>query len=163
MEGFVDIIGYEGLYMINKEGDIWSNKLKNCKVPSVSWDGYAHISLSKNNIRKTFKLHRLLGIHFLDNPNNFKQIDHIDRNRLNNNLNNLRWSNQSDNMMNITKQKNNKSGFKNISSQDNGWIIRIKLPNMIYTKYFNKNNYTIDEVVAIRDIQYTLNGIKKFD
>ena len=34
---------------------------------------------------------------------------------------------------------------------------------MIYTKYFNKNNYTIDEVVAIRDIQYTLNGIKKFD
>ena len=56
----------------------------------------------------------MLAIHFLDNPNNKPQVDHIDNNPANNNVNNLRWCTQSENNMNYKMSKSNTSGVKGV-------------------------------------------------
>ena len=49
---------------------------------------------------RPYQLHRILAKHFLPNPDNLPQVDHIDRNPLNNSIENLRWVSASDTMRN---------------------------------------------------------------
>jgi hypothetical protein len=115
MEDFVDLIGYEGLYKINRGGDIWSCKTKKLLKYNLS-DRYYTVRLYKNKIQNSCLLHRLLAIQFIpnDNPINKNKVDHIDRDKLNNSLENLRWVTQSQNCRNkkrkggISLQKNNR-------------------------------------------------------
>jgi len=84
-------------------------KLKNHR------QGYKLIDLSKNRIGKTFTVHRLVGMAFLENPDNKPFIDHIDNNPANNNVKNLRWSTNQGNQCNRGKTKTNTTGFKGVS------------------------------------------------
>lgn len=90
MDIFEDIIGYEGLYQINRHGEIKSKQriLKNNKQKN----GYIRINLSNSGKTKKHYIHRLIGLQFIPNPENKPTIDHIDRNRQNNSLDNLRWA-----------------------------------------------------------------------
>jgi predicted transcriptional regulator len=54
---------------------------------------------------KRYYLHHLLAVQFLDNPNNYTQVDHIDRDKSNNNINNLRWCSPMQNMNNKVADK----------------------------------------------------------
>lgn len=68
--------------------------------------GYEVIELNHNGVSKRFPVHVLVAKAFLPNPNNYPEIDHIDTNRENNNISNLRWCTHSMNMNNpITKEK----------------------------------------------------------
>ena len=60
--------------------------------------------------RKSAKIHRLVAEAFIPNPENKECVDHIDKVRNNNNVNNLRWATKSENCMNKKIQSNNKSG-----------------------------------------------------
>ena len=99
---FEDIKGYEGLYKINRKGDILGVKYNKILKPNVSKIGYIQVGLSRNNQRKQYLLHRLLSIQYLDNPENKRCVDHIDRNKQNNCLGNLRWATDSENSSNIS-------------------------------------------------------------
>lgn len=61
---------------------------------------YYYVNLSKNGKVKKYNIHRLLAQAFIPNPNNLPLVDHIDRNKINNNLDNLRWCSHSDNQRN---------------------------------------------------------------
>jgi hypothetical protein len=120
MNEFIDIIGYEGLYKINRNGDILKCKNNTLLKHNLSGDKrYYNVRLHLNKKQKSFLLHRLLALHFIpnDDPENKIHIDHIDRNKHNNNLNNLRWVTCSENCRNkkrnggISLQTNN-SGYK---------------------------------------------------
>ena len=54
---------------------------------------------------KVYYKHRLIATQFIPNPNNHKYVDHINHNRLNNNLNNLRWVSHLQNMNNKKNQQ----------------------------------------------------------
>lgn len=103
MEIFKDIQGYPN-YQISNQGRIWNIKTQRYIKPSIKNNGYYGVNLvAVNGKRKKEYLHRLIALAFIDNPNNLPQVDHIDRNRENNAVDNLRWVSASTNQRN-TKQ-----------------------------------------------------------
>jgi hypothetical protein len=104
MNLFEDIKGFEGLYQINRNGDIWSYHYKKIMKNLVNESGYYYIRLTDENKKKTkCSIHRLLAIQYIPNPENKPVVDHIDRNRINNSLENLRWVTIKENGNNIKK------------------------------------------------------------
>ena len=91
-----DISGYEGLYQVSNLGDVRSlNYRRNGELKllkqATNKQGYKQISLYKNGKIKTYKVHRLVAIAFIPNPNNLPVVNHKDENPSNNNVNNLEW------------------------------------------------------------------------
>lgn len=99
-----DIIGYEGLYQINTNGVVKSLERFNkdsgrCgrfykeRILKICTDkyGYLQVVLYKNGKSKTFKIHKLVANQFIPNPLKLTSINHIDENKLNNNVCNLEW------------------------------------------------------------------------
>lgn len=170
--GLEDIKNYEGLYKINRMGQIWSCYYNRFLKPDIC-SGYYRVVLTKEGIPNKELIHRLLGFQYLKNPNNLPIIDHIDMNSKNNNLENLRWITEGGNQKNQTKQKDNTSGYKNITNVSpsiiNGivyeyWRIQMEDNNVIiYYKNFNKKKYTLEEVVAFRNDIYKQLGLKQYD
>jgi hypothetical protein len=96
------VVGYEGLYEVSNLGQVRSikNGRERNMIP-LRIGKYLGVKLSKNSITKGFYIHRLVLLNFVGEPNNkFYQCDHIDRNKLNNNLSNLRWVDRSTNLLN---------------------------------------------------------------
>jgi hypothetical protein len=98
MEEFVEIKDFEE-YKINKEGEIMG-KFGRILKPCDDKGGYLYVILMKDGKRYTKKIHRLVGEQFIPNPNNLPVIDHIDGNRQNNSLENLRWADRMTNSNN---------------------------------------------------------------
>ena len=97
-----DVVGFEGLYAVDDSGNIYSYKWGKCKMlkPAVNSRGYYLVFLSKNGNEKCFKVHRIVAQAFLSDYKEYLQVDHIDRNRLNNNISNLRMATHQENMFN---------------------------------------------------------------
>ncbi len=128
---------YEGYYLINKEGEIYGIKRKKMKVPSKDKDGYLTLCLSKDKVKKTARLHILLALQYIPNPEGKPVIDHMDRNKQNNSLDNLRWATYSENAQNKTlkgiiqeQTRTNKNGDY-IS-----YRVQITKNKKVYTKRF---------------------------
>jgi hypothetical protein len=104
-------------YNISSFGNVKNNLTDKLLKPCLK-SGYYHISLVNNKIRKIFKIHRLVALAFLDNPDNKPEVNHKDKNKLNNNLNNLEW---------MTKKENNqhKSVGLVYSSNKNKPVLRL--------------------------------------
>lgn len=99
---------FENCYQISNEGRI-RRKLKNgyaLRNPYSDKRGYLHFELY-DKPRKTQKVsvHRLVAMVFVENPNNYTEVDHIDRNPSNNKASNLRWVNHTENMRNYANNR----------------------------------------------------------
>lgn len=97
MELWRDIPEYEGLYQVSSLGRIYSFISNKILSPSGTGDGYLKIKLVKNKVTKSYKVHRLVAISFIPNPNNLPQVNHINRKRDDNRVENLEWINNKDN------------------------------------------------------------------
>ena len=86
-----DIKGYEGLYGITTEGDVYSYKRKKFLKPGVNGIGYLYVSLCKDGKIKNYGVHRLAAEAYIPNPDNLPQVNHKDENKANNCLQNLEW------------------------------------------------------------------------
>ncbi len=113
MEIWKDIKGYEGMYQVSNYGNVrgldrYRISKNNTKVfvkgqmlkQHKSNRGYYRVFLVKDSKNKPISVHRLVAIHFIDNPENKPFIDHIDCDKSNNHTSNLRWVTASENMMN---------------------------------------------------------------
>lgn len=131
-----DIKGYEGLYQISNLGRIKSLEreiirqhsttmlLKEKILKQQNMNGYKFVRLSKNNTIKQYLVHRLVATAFIENPNNYKEINHKDENKSNNKLDNLEWCSHNYNInygtgnerRSISEKGKKKNGnYKNIS------------------------------------------------
>ena len=97
----MEIVGYPN-YMIYDDGRVWSSTRGKGKFLKPCFDGrgYLKVCLSNDGIPKNMKIHRLVALHYIPNPDNKPEVDHIDRERLNNNIENLRWATSSENQSN---------------------------------------------------------------
>lgn len=123
-----DIPEYEGLYQVSNLGNVKSlsrtitlegknqykkyNAKKEIKgkfiKPSINKYGYYQMLLYKNKMKKNFLVHRLVAQAFIPNRNNKPTVNHIDGNKLNNNIKNLEWATnkeQTYHSINVLKNK----------------------------------------------------------
>lgn len=101
-EVWVDIVRYEGLYQVSNLGRVKAvvnetHKVEKILEPRIHSGGYLRVSLSKNGKEKDFYIHRLVGEAFLPNPNNLKEINHINGYKTLNHVTNLEWCDRQQN------------------------------------------------------------------
>ncbi len=88
-----DIQGFEGLYEVSNYGNVRSLKYGKIKYlkPSNNGRGYYQVILCKNGKAKQFTVHRLVANAFIENPNGYNEINHINEDKTNNKVENLEW------------------------------------------------------------------------
>jgi hypothetical protein len=129
-------------YLIYSDGRVWSKYTNKFLKPYLDNKGYYRVDLYKDRKKKYFSIHRLIAIHFIDNPNpeELKFVDHIDRNRINNALSNLHWVTALQNSNNQGTFKHNTSGHKNIKIHNtkytSGWLFSKIVNTKLIEKYF---------------------------
>ena len=97
METFIDIPGYPG-YQISNCGNVFSRKLKRVIEAPNDEDGYMRIKLWKQMISKHYRIHRLVAIAFIPNPEDKPQVNHKDGDKTNNKVENLEWVTNQENI-----------------------------------------------------------------
>ena len=89
MEEFRIVKDYPN-YSVSNFGNVKKNQTGKIIIPRYS-NGYSQVELWNDN-GKVFGVHRLVAIEFISNPENKPFVDHIDNDKANNNVNNLRWA-----------------------------------------------------------------------
>tara|TARA_Y100000592_G_scaffold64988_1_gene101113 strand:- start:177 stop:629 length:453 start_codon:yes stop_codon:yes gene_type:complete len=150
----MEIEGYEN-YLIYDDGRVQNKKTKRFLKQRLDKDGYYKVILCKNGKSKTYRVHRLVGLHYLESVEGKNIIDHIDRNKSNNYVSNLRWVNNAENQHNTDVRKNNKLGLKYIckNTHCSTYKFTINRNNIIHSKHFK----TLDECINYRD-EYLANN-----
>jgi hypothetical protein len=150
-------------YDVSSLGNIRNNKTgKTMKICVKS--GYYNISLVTDKNKQTFKVHRLVALAFIENPENKQEVNHKDKNKLNNHVSNLEW---------MTRRENNihRCEGAKITSNKNKVVLRIDVStNEILEKYnsielagtwaFN-NGYTKTTHNGRNSIGNCLSGLSK--
>ena len=125
------ILGYELLYKVSNFGDIVSleksqvmpgngfikiSKEKNLSQHKLN-NGHLYVDLHKDGKRKRWLVHRLVAINFINNPNNYEIVRHLDDNCENNKYSNLAWGTQKMNMQDKANNNNQQQGEKVFGSK----------------------------------------------
>ena len=158
MEEWKSVVGYEGFYEVSNFGNVRSLdrvvKWKKSEMrvagslltPHLRPDEYLSVNLCKSGERSCMLVHCIVGQAFLGpSPDGQTEIDHIDRNRSNNRLENLRWADRSINMLNSGLRKDNKLGEKNIYRERDYFIV--SSVGLEKSRYYFK---TLEEAEAFR-------------
>lgn len=166
------IIGYEGRYEVSSYGRVKScakewlacgnRKVQRRKPDSILktqiHNNYPRATLTDiGGNKKSYSVHRLVGIHFINNPNNYPIINHLDSNRENNYYKNLEWTTYKGNAIHAFKNGNRKGrvGKDNPQSRyrEQDIIIIRKLAEDGYysqeqiAKMFNDNQSNIGRII----------------
>jgi hypothetical protein len=98
VEIWKDIAGYEGLYQVSNFGRVKSLNYRKTGKEAIlklrvahKRHNYMDVALTKRGITKRHKVHRLVAVAFIPNPNNLPHINHIDCDVTNNLVDNLEW------------------------------------------------------------------------
>ena len=148
VETYKIIEGFEN-YSVSDFGNVRNDKTGRILKGCDDGRGYFQVDLRNNKIKHKKKIHQLVAQAFLQNPENKKCVDHIDNDKQNNNLINLRYATLQENGRNAKLSSKNTSGTKGVSwnKNRNKWRAQIKINGKsIHLGYFiNK-----DDAINIR-------------
>lgn len=141
-EKIINVFGID--YIVSSDGKVYSThnvgrgKYHKEISQRENEDGYMVITAGKTHHRRSMRVHRMVALAFVPNPNNLPEVDHIDNNRKNNSASNLQWISGTDNKK--------KTPFKRRSSTHKGILN-------------GRARLTETDIVSIRDLY--MNGTKQ--
>ena len=156
-ESFINIIGYNGLYQISSKGYIKSldrvvngkngkTKLNGKILKSSLVRGYKAVNIWKNGSSKNIKIHRMIGLYFIENPKNLKCINHKNGIKTDNRIENLEWCTYSENLTHAYKNnlRFNKKAILQLDLKDNYIKEHSSLSDASKSidKYYGRGNIT---------------------
>jgi hypothetical protein len=136
-------------YSVSNFGNVRNIKTGKILKPGKTRCGYYQVKLYKDGNTYPKTIHKLVGEYFIANPYNKQCVDHINNNKLDNNINNLRYVTYQENQMNSKLSSKNTSNHKGVYYRKNlkKWGAQI----MINGKNKNLGNFdTIEEAVKAR-------------
>lgn len=147
------VVGYEGYYEVSNQGHVRSidrmvrhsgtfmrfQKGSVLEIRTNSTGHYSTVMLSKDNKKKHAKVHRLVAIAFIDNPNNYREINHKDENKQNNCVEKLEWCNKSYNEHYGTKHERSvkHTDYKAIGKKNSKAVLQLSLDGNIIKRWIS--------------------------
>jgi hypothetical protein len=107
------VVGYPN-YMVSNKGDVMNRKTKRILKSGIVGGGYQAVLLYENKVVKNLKVHIIVARAHIGNPDRHACVDHIDHDKNNNDVTNLRWCSSSQNSMNRSKRSNTTSTYKGV-------------------------------------------------
>ena len=157
MSRLVKIEGYDR-YFVSENGEIYSQyangKTKNLSK-RINKSGYYYVNLSINGKYKSKSIHKLVAQYFVENPNNFKVVNHKDTNKLNNHKDNLEFTTFSGNSKHaydkglITIRKGEECNLSKLTERDVLEIrdLKGKMTHREISEKFNVSRSTITQIL----------------
>jgi hypothetical protein len=134
-EVWLPVKGYEGYYEVSNLGRVKSieRKAKVCGggfrivknrilKNSLNNTGYYRVNLKKKNKNNIYLVHRLVALGFIENPENKRTVNHKDGNKINNNISNLEWNTDLENITHATKVLKSRHNKKYVINIENGKV-----------------------------------------
>ena len=132
-------------YTVYDNGDILGKRGWMLK-PNKDIHGYLFVSIWINKNKYNMRVHRLVALCYIPNPDNKPTVDHIlHEEKSNNNVSNLRWATSSEQEINRGMMGNNTSGVKGVSKNGNGWRARLTINGKILIKTFNSFDKAVEK------------------
>ena len=125
-EIYVNISNFPN-YQVSNLGNVKNITTGRILKAGTNSGGYLTVVLSNDGDASSIKVHRLVGNAFIENPVNKECIDHINHNKKDNNVLNLRWATKLENCQNRSISTNNTSGYSGITyvEKSNKWRVKI--------------------------------------
>ena len=142
---WADVNGFEGLYMVNTCGDVYSIKRELVMKQQLNDQGYCKVTLYKNQKKYVRYVHRLVALAFIDNPNDKNEVNHINGNKQHNDAGNLEWC----------------TGLENVRHGMKSGLITFKVTDEQILSAYNDNTLSIRQLCLKLNISPAGNNYKR--
>ncbi|ATE84065.1 HNH endonuclease [Lactococcus phage LP0304] len=153
VETFVKIEAFEN-YEVSNLGKVRNIKSGRILKPELIHNGYLRHCLYENNKKKYLFLHKIIATAFIDNPDEKPCVNHIDENKLNNDLSNLEW---------CTVRENNVHGtrMKRIAEKLSKKVVQLDLNDNVLNEFESMKQAGQETGTSAGDISSCCNGKRK--
>lgn len=114
-ENWRDVVGYEGLYEVSDLGRVRKMSLVAQLPEYLNHKFYPTVNLYRCGKNRNIVVHRIVAQTWLPNPDNKPCVDHINGDKSDNRVLNLRWATYGENCQNTRVRRDNSSGYKGVS------------------------------------------------
>lgn len=146
-EEWVYVNDSDNIYLVSNMGRIksfQSNSKGKILKGNVDSNGYIRYNLIIKSISTHITIHRIVAIHFISNPHSYTIVDHINGDKFNNTVENLRWCDKKNNNLNTKLSSKNTSGHKGVSLQRGLWITTWSQNGISKKESFKNKNDAIE-------------------
>jgi hypothetical protein len=162
MENWKPVVGYEGIYEVSDQGRVkrikpeYNTYVGKILSGGIEKNGYRVVLLYDNGKRKMFKVHRLVAIAFVPNPENKPQINHKNAIKLDNRAENLEWSTCQENITHAVNK-----GLWNAAKGEQHGQAKLKDIQIPTIRSLLKIGYTCNDIsVQFKVSRITIEDIK---
>ena len=143
-------------YEVSNLGNVRHTRLQRLLKGKFDKDGYHTVSfhIRKLNYKMSHRVHRLVALAFLEPKEGCEQVDHIDRDKTNNSVDNLRWCDLQ--MNNCNRADQSKFGAHlsemTLKGSHHYWRLNFQGKGVKLLKNFNKKDIPLESMQKLRDI-----------